>query len=96
MASIANLWKSWRSTRGAQRELIVLGICLLIGMLLLPVAIWLVGDRLLGDYAHGGVGSLLADYYRGLAGGSLAFWIVAAGPYAAVWCVRLLRRGLRR
>jgi hypothetical protein len=95
MASLKTIWRGYRQSSGWQRELITIGLCLLGGLLLVPVAIWLVGNRLLGPYGNGGLWPLLGDFLRGLAGGSSAFWVVALGPYAAVWVVRLLRRGLR-
>lgn len=85
-------WRRYRRSQGAPREFVTLGLCLLVGVLLMPTAIWLVGRAVLGPYTNGGLGSLLTNYFTGLAHGSLAFWLVAAGPYALVWCWRLMRR----
>lgn len=85
-------WQRYRRSSGVRHELTTLGLCLVLGLLLVPTAIWLVGRMVLGPYTKGGWGALLADYFSGLAHGSLAFWLVAAGPYALVWCWRLLRR----
>jgi hypothetical protein len=95
MASLKKIWRSYRQARGLRRELITIGLCLCTGLLLVPLAIWLVGTRLLGPYANGGLWNLLGDFFRGLASGSSAFWVVALGPYAALWILRLLRRGLQ-
>jgi hypothetical protein len=73
------------------RELLTLALCLAVGLLLMPPLIWLVGSLELGPYANGGLGGLLRDYYLALAQGSLAQWLVALGPYAAVWLLRGLR-----
>jgi hypothetical protein len=90
--------------RGAfvRRELLILGIAMACGLLLMPFLIWLVGNRVLGPYTHGqdataGTGPLrlLADYFGGLAHGSVIFWCVAAGPYVLVTLIRLLYAYLR-
>jgi hypothetical protein len=78
----------------ARRELLFLGIALACGFVLIPVAIWLVGNRILGPYTHGvepagGPMRLLGDFFAGLAHGSVIFWCVALGPYFLLWFVRL-------
>jgi hypothetical protein len=86
-----------------RRELIILAVALLCGFVLVPLAIWAVGNRILGPYTHlqdptAGTGPmrLLADYYDGLAHGSVVFWWVGLGPYVLVWLVRLIWGLLRR
>ena len=86
-----------------RRELIILGVALLCGFLLVPLATWAVGNRILGPYTHlqdptAGTGPmrLLADYYDGLAHGSVVFWWVGFGPYVLVWLVRVTWMLLRR
>jgi hypothetical protein len=91
MRSPLHYWRRYRRTRGAQRELLTLALCLAVGLLVMPMLIWLVGSLQLGRYAHGGLGALLGDYYQALAQGSLVQWLVALGPYAAVWLLRGLR-----
>jgi hypothetical protein len=77
-----------------RRELLFLGIAVICGFVLIPLAIWLVGNRILGPYTHGlepagGPMKLLGDFYEGLAHGSVIFWCVALGPYFLIWFVRL-------
>jgi hypothetical protein len=38
---------------------------------------------------------LLADYYGGLAHGSIIFWCVGFGPYVLLWLIRLIYGLLR-
>ena len=76
-----------------QIELIVLGVALAVGVLLMPLLIWLAGSRVLGGYVHGenpsaGPWALFADYVVGLAHGSAVFWAVALGPLALLLLVR--------
>ena len=68
----------------------------LLGLLVMPLAIWLAGLATLGPYANGGFWALLGDFLRGLAEGSLACWIVLAGPYLFITLFRLLRLALQR
>jgi hypothetical protein len=96
MRSPLYYWRQYRRTRGLGRELLTLALCLVIGLLVMPLLIWVVGSTQLGPYANGGIGHLLGDYYLALAKGSLAYWLVALGPYAAVWLLRGLRAWFRR
>ncbi|MGH8211088.1 MAG: hypothetical protein ACREU6_16130, partial [Steroidobacteraceae bacterium] len=78
----------------------ILGIALACGLILMPLLIWLIGNRVLGPYTHGtepagGPVELLADYFVGLAQGSVIFWCVALGPYALLWFVRAVYALLR-
>jgi hypothetical protein len=80
-----------------RRELLILGIALACGLLAIPLLIWVVGNRILGPYVHtqdptAGTGPmrLLADYFGGLAHGSIIFWCVAVGPYILVTVARAL------
>jgi hypothetical protein len=78
-----------------RRELIVLGVALLCGLLLMPFLIWYAGNRVLGPYTHaqnphGGPSALLQDYFDGLLHGSGVFWAVALGPLLLVLLLRLI------
>ncbi len=95
----------WRGLSRLQRELIYLVAELLCGLLLVPLLVWLVGNRILGGYVHGtnphaGPGALLGDFFTGLGQGSPVFWLVALGPAILVTLVRaavhLLRGGSAR
>src|SRR6201985_397715 len=84
-----------------RRELLVLGVALLCGLVLIPLAIWMVGNRILGPYTHGldptagGPSRLLADFFAGLGHGSVIFWCVGVGPYVILSLGRLLYLFLR-
>jgi hypothetical protein len=83
-------------TRRVRLELIILGIALFCGFVLVPLAIWLVGNRILGPYTHGqdasngGPMRLLGDFFGGLGHGSVIFWCVVVGPYVILSLGRLL------
>jgi hypothetical protein len=77
-----------------RRELLVLAIALVFGFVLVPLAVWMVGNRILGPYTHGlepagGPMKLLGDFFEGLTHGSVIFWCVGLGPYCLIWFVRL-------
>jgi hypothetical protein len=76
------------------RELIILGSALLTGVVIAPLCIWLVGNRILGPYTHGnnlhaGPMALLGDFFQGLSLGWLSYWIVALGPLVIIVFARL-------
>lgn len=77
------------------RETAVLVGLLFAGFVILPIAVWLVGDALFGDY--GGAGykgyfSLLSGKIR--AGDGVA-WFLILSPYLGVSVIRLMAWGWR-
>ena len=96
MQSLLKFWRRYRQTSGVQHELMAFSVCLALGLIVMPILIWLVGSSRLGPYANGGLFALWRDYVAALAHGSLAFWLVALGPYVALWLLRGARYWLRR
>jgi hypothetical protein len=77
-----------------RRELIILGSALLFGLIVVPLAIWLVGNRILGPYSHGtnpnaGPLALVGDFFVGLSRGWTSYWIVAVGPAVIISFARI-------
>lgn len=88
-----------RSLSRLQRELIIYGLALLLGAVLMPLLIWMAGNRVLGPYTHGqnlhaGPLALLGDFLAGLAHGSAVFWGVALGPAVLLLLARLFVRAM--
>ena len=83
------------STHAALAELITLATSLVIGVVVMPCVVFLIGHLTLGEYAHGGAFSFWRDFLSGLAHGSQAFWFVALAPYLLMWLVRAARRLLQ-
>jgi len=84
-----------------QRELVVAGAALAVGVLVMPFIIWAAGNRFLGPYVQGdapkaGPWALFGDYVVGLAHGSAVFWVVALGPLALFMLIRGFLALLRR
>jgi hypothetical protein len=97
--------RGWRGLSRLQRELIILGAELACGLFVVPLLIWVAGNRVLGGYTHGtnqhaGPGALLGDFLASLASGSSVFWLVALGPAILLTLLRafvhLLRSGSAR
>jgi hypothetical protein len=100
--SLLAAWRSYRRRTGLLRELITLALALLVGLVLLPLAIYVSGQVVLGDYVRSandpspaGPLALWTDFLAGLARGDLANWIILFGPYGCYLVWRLLR-GSRR
>lgn len=78
-----------------RREVVLFGGALALGLLVIPLLIWIVGHRTLGPYTRGddprGLGplALYRDYFSGLAHGGLGYWAVALGPALLLLATRL-------
>ena len=79
-----------------QFEAMTLGGTLLLGLLVMPVLIYLAGLIALKAYAHGGIFSLYYDWFAGLLGTHSSFWIVVIGPLAFLTLFRLCRWLVRK
>jgi len=79
-------------SHGLAREALSAAACLIVGILVMPCLIFVVGRLSLGPYEHGGVFGLWRDFLAGLGSGSEAFWFVALGPYLLFWLLRGGRR----
>jgi hypothetical protein len=77
--------------RWLRREAIVLAVCGGFGLLVLPALVYLVGERLLGEYQPGAtMGTFYADIYGQLATPSVWAWLLVLGPWLAILLLRLL------
>lgn len=88
---IRRAWRRYRNLTGWRRELATLALALAFGLLVMPPLIWIAGQLTLGDYARdysgtptGGPLALWADFFAGLASGSLGYWTVLLGPWV-IW-----------
>jgi hypothetical protein len=97
---LARARRSFTDLSRVSRELIIFGGALIAGLLVVPLAIWSVGNRILGPYTHGtnthaGPLALLGDFFVGLSHGEITFWVVALGPAALILFARLVLALLR-
>lgn len=85
-----------------RRQAVLFGGALALGLLVIPLLIWLIGHRTLGPYTRGddarGLGplALYEDYFSGLARGWLGYWTVALGPAVLLLLTQLWLALLRR
>lgn len=96
MAGLRQFWRYYRRSSGARHEFAALALALGLGLVLLPVLIWIVGKATLGPYTNGGLLALWRDFLVALAQGSPACWLVALGPYFGLWVLRIARVSLHR
>src|SRR6266702_2909290 len=90
---LARVCRPFTARSRTSRELILFGSALLIGLIGVPLAIWFVGNRILGPYTHGtnthaGPMALLGDFFVGLGHGELSCWVVTLGPALIILFVR--------
>jgi hypothetical protein len=83
------------AARRLRFELILAGVLLAIGFGLMPLAVFLVGQQILGDYG-GGLGTFYGDLYAALGRGERGAWILLTSPLIGIELLRLLVLPLRR
>lgn len=78
---------SWR------RELTIAGVLLALGFVGLPLAIYAVGSRIVGDYApDADFVDLALGVWSALAGGRWAAWLLVLSPYLVISLLRISKR----
>lgn len=65
------------------------------GFVLLPIAIWLVGDALFGDYGGGGYTGFFSQLSAKIREGDTVAWFLVLSPYLGVSLLRLMAWGWR-
>jgi hypothetical protein len=76
-----------------RRELVIAAAGLGVGMFVLPLAIYGVGKRILGDYSpDGGVLTLAEHIWSDLLAFEPAAWILVLSPYLVLQLGRFARR----
>ena len=77
-------------------EALTLAIALLVGLVIMPVLIFIVGSYALKSYAHGGLFALFVDFCKGLVDLRPSCWIVLIGPFVFLSFFRICRHLLRK
>lgn len=78
------------------KEVALLAILGFIGMAVLPLCIWFVGQAVFGEYGSGGVISFFGALQRELFAGEPAVWFLLLSPYILWQVLRLTLWGFRR
>jgi len=79
---------SWQ--HDLKREALLLLMLVAAGALLLPVAVWFVGQAVFGAYADGGFGSFYAALFARFAAGERSAWFLVLSPYLGVQTLRAM------
>jgi hypothetical protein len=81
-----------------RREVAIAAAALGFGLLVLPFAIYVVGQQLIGEYVDDGAGPMdLAEaIWSDLLALQLPAWVLVLSPYLVVQLVRSIRRVWRR
>ncbi len=86
-----------RKRNPLKRELIITAVLFLLGLLLLPVAIYLVGNTLFTEgYGGGNFGDFARDFARDLSSGSLPMWFLVLSPLITISLFRLAIWGVKK
>ncbi len=100
--SLVAAWRSYRRRKGLARELTTLALGVLAGVVLMPFAVYIVGQVLLHGYVRSpadltpaGPQAFFSDYLAGISQGSLPHWLMLLGPYVTYLIVRIGRGAFR-
>lgn len=77
------------------RELGLLLALLFVGMVLLPVAVYVVGQAIFGEYGGGSYGRFFGDLSGRIRAGDAAAWFLILSPYLGWQTLRLIALGWR-
>ena len=77
------------------RELALFLGLLLVGLVLLPIAIYWLGPRLLGEFGGHGFSDFFGSLVARLRAGEFAAWFLVYSPYLVIQVLRLTRLGWR-
>ncbi|MDH3748297.1 MAG: hypothetical protein OER97_08820 [Gammaproteobacteria bacterium] len=78
------------------REVALLTVLLFVGFVLMPIAIWFVGQALFGAYGGHGFGDFFGTLSAKIRAGDRVAWFLVLSPYLAILCLRLMVWGWRR
>lgn len=79
-----------------KKELALLLALLFVGIAILPVAVWFVGDIVFGAYDGNGYAGFFGILASKLRAGEPAAWFLVASPWLGVQVIRLAALGWRR
>ncbi len=78
-----------------KKEITLLLISVLVGIIVLPIAIYLVGNLVFGEYGNDGYSRFFIDILAALSKGTGAIWFLILSPYIVLQILRLTRHTLR-
>lgn len=81
--------------KAVTRELGLLLGLLFVGMVLLPIAVYVVGQAIFGDYGGSGYGHFFSELSGRIRAGDAAAWFLVLSPYLGWQTLRLIAFGWR-
>ena len=78
------------------RELALFLVLVLVGVVVLPFSVYLVGRATFGEYGGTGFSAFFADLHSNLRNGDVAIWFLVLAPYIGWQTLRLTLRTFRR
>lgn len=82
--------------KALKRELVLASTLIGVGLLLLPFAVYWVGQRIVGDYeSDAGLWGLLTSIWTDFFSLDLGAWLLVLSPYATIQLVRLAFKARR-
>lgn len=78
------------------REVALFVILLFVGFVLMPIAIWFVGQALFDEYGGSGFGDFFGTLSAKIRGGDRVAWFLVLSPYLAILSLRLMIWGWRK
>jgi hypothetical protein len=78
-----------------KKEAALLAVMLFLGIALLPIAIWIVGDLVFGSYGGNGYGDFFSSLSGKLRSGNPVAWFLVLSPWLVLQVVRLALIGWR-
>lgn len=78
------------------KELATVAILFLVGLVVLPIAIYLVGNALFGGYDDGGFATFYGALHADLRDGAFPVWFLVLSPYLVWQLLRLTVWGYRQ
>ena len=78
----------------AVSELLLFAVLLFAGFIIMPIAMYLIGNQVFGEY-EGGYGRFFGLLSKGMLNGHTETWFLVLSPWLAVQTIRAVRAGLR-
>ena len=72
-----------------KREAAIFLAMLFFGLVILPVAIWYIGNVVFGDYGGAGYGDFFGNLTVRIVSGNLSAWFLVLSPWLTLQAVRL-------
>ena len=78
-----------------RKEVLLFVSLFFFGLVLLPIAIYFVGDMIFGEFGGNGIGSFYGDIVGRLTGGEASAWFLVLSPYLVWQLLRLSVKAFR-